>query len=78
MSQAHRRRAAAVGLMLSPDLEDAGIEPGGRRAEIIVEMLISALRGAVEWRRVNPGANTDGLIEAGMDLLWTGLGQLSG
>jgi len=76
VSQLHRRRAAAVGLLLAADLEDAGIDPGGPRAEIIVEMLISALRGAVEWRRVNPGAASDDLIDAGTDLLWTGLGHL--
>ena len=78
VSLAHRRRAAAVGLLLAADLEDAGIDPGGRRAEIIVEMLISALRGAVEWRRVNAGTGIDELIDAGTDLLWTGLGQLRG
>ncbi len=78
VSQAHRRRAAAVGMMLAADLEDAGIDPGGRRAEIIVEMLISALRGAVEWRRVNSGTGIDELIDGGTDLLWTGLGQLRG
>lgn len=76
VAQLHRRRAAAVGLLLSSDLEDAGIDPAGRRAEVIVEMLIAALRGAVEWRRVNPGASEDDLIDAGTDLLWTGLGRL--
>ncbi len=78
VAQLHRRRAAAVGLLLASDFEDAGIDPDGRRAEIIVEMLISALRGAVEWRRVNPGAGDDDLIDAGTDLLWTGLGHLRG
>ena len=76
MAELHRRRAAAVGLLLSADFEDAGIDPDGRRAAIIVEMLISALRGAVEWQRVNPEAADDDLIDAGTDLLWTGLGHL--
>ena len=44
--------------------------------QIIVEMLIASLRGAVEWWRVNPGAGNDDLIDAGTDLLWTGLGHL--
>jgi AcrR family transcriptional regulator len=76
VAELHRRRAAAVGLLLSSDFEDAGIAPDDRRAQIIVEMLISALRGAVEWRRVNPDAGNDDLIDAGTDLLWTGLGHL--
>ena len=78
VAELHRRRAAAVGLLLGSDFEDAGIDPAGRRAEVVVEMLISALRGAVEWRRVNPGAGDDDLIDAGTDLLWTGLGHLGG
>jgi AcrR family transcriptional regulator len=76
VAQLHRRRAGAVGMLLASDLEDAGIDPAGRRAEVIVEMLISALRGAVEWQRANPEAGNDDLIDAGTDLLWTGLGHL--
>jgi AcrR family transcriptional regulator len=71
-----RRRASAVGLLLASDFEAGGIDPAGDHAEIIVEMLISALRGAVEWRRAHPEASVEQLIEAGTDLLWTGLGHL--
>lgn len=74
----HRRRVAAVAALLAPDARRAGLDPRGRRAEIIVEMLISALRGAVEWRREHPEASIDELVEAGTDLLWTGLGRLGG
>lgn len=74
----HRRRVAAVAVLLAPDARRAGIDPRGRRAEIIVEMLISALCGAVEWRREHPEAGIDELVEAGTDLLWTGLGRLGG
>jgi AcrR family transcriptional regulator len=71
-----RRRATTVGMLLANDFEAAGIDPASDRAAIIVEMLISALRGAVEWRRERPEAGVEPLIEAGTDLLWNGLDHL--
>ena len=73
----HRRRVEAVSALLSADAEDAGIEPGSRRLEIIVEMLIAALRGGADWRREHPDVSVDEVVDAGADLLWTGLGRLS-
>jgi len=72
----HQRRVEAVAALLATDAEAAGLEPGSRRLEIIVEMLIAALRGAADWRRGHPEASVDELVDAGTDLLWTGLGQL--
>ena len=73
----HRRRVDAVTTLLAADAEAAGIDPGSQRLAIIVEMLIAALRGAAEWRRENPGAGIDEMVDAGTDLLWTGLGNLN-
>ena len=71
-----RRRVVAVGALLASDAEAAGIDPESRRAEVMVEMLIAALRGAAEWRREHPEAKRAELVEAGSALLWTGLGRL--
>ena len=46
-----------------------------RPVEAIVEMLIAALCGAVEWRAQNPGVERDLLVDAAMELLWRGLGR---
>jgi len=72
----HRARIAAVVAMLAADAESVGIDPAGRKAEAMVEMLIAALRGGVEWRRRYPDATREELVDAGMDLLWSGLGRL--
>ena len=72
----HRRRVEAVGTLLAADAEAAGVEPGDRRLQIIVEMLIAALRGAADWRHEHPDASIDELVDAGTNLLWTGLGRL--
>ena len=72
----HRRRVEAVAMLLAADAEAAGIEAGSRRLEAIVEMLIAALRGAADWRRDNPDVSVEELVDAGVDLMWTGLGQL--
>lgn len=75
-SHVHHQQVSAVGALLAEDARRAGIDPQSPRAEIIVEMLIGALCGAVEWRREHPGGSVDELVDAGTDLLWTGLGGL--
>jgi AcrR family transcriptional regulator len=72
----HRRRLKIVGRLLAPDMGRAGIDPESPRAKIMVGMLIAALCGAADWRREHPEATLEHLVEAGTDLLWTGLGQL--
>lgn len=66
-------RERAVGALLKPDAESAGIDPALPRFEVIVAMLIAALRGAVEWWRRHPEASSEELLEAGIELLSTGL-----
>ena len=68
-------RSAAVAALLAADAEAAGIDWGGRQAEIVVAMLIAALRGAVAWWREHPDAPVEELIDAGTELLWVGLGR---
>ena len=74
--EVHRARVAAVAALLASDAEAAGVDPGSRRAEVMVEMLIAALRGAGEWRREHPEASREDLVEAGTGLLWNGLARL--
>ena len=54
----------------------AGVDPAGPRAEAMVEMLIAALRGGAEWGQSRPDLSREELVEAALDLLWTGLGNL--
>ena len=51
-AEVHAQLVGAVAALLAADAEAAGIDPAAREA--IVEMLIAALRGAVEWRARNP------------------------
>ncbi len=69
-------RHHAVVILLAADLRDAGIDPESGSAGVVVEMLVGALIGAVEWRRKHRGVSRADLVEAGMGLLWTGLGHL--
>lgn len=76
--ESRRRRTAAVTQMLAGDFEKAGMDPGGPRAELMVEMLIGALSaGAAQWRREHGHALRAELVDVAMDLLWTGMSRLS-
>lgn len=77
-NQVADERNYAVVHLLADDLRAAGIDPAGRQAVIIVEMLVGALTGAVEWRRKQRSAppRTEA-VDAAVQLLWTGLGHLS-
>jgi AcrR family transcriptional regulator len=71
--QVHTELVGAVAALLAADAQAAGIDPGAREA--MVEMLIAALRGAVDWRARNPGAERGPVVDAAMELLWRGLGR---
>ncbi len=73
--QVHTELVGAVAALLAADAEAAGIDPAAREA--MVEMLISALRGAVEWRTRNADTDRDDVVEAAMELLWRGLGRIA-
>jgi hypothetical protein len=66
-----------VAALLARDAADAGIDPDSRRAEIMVELLVSALSGGVAWWHQHPGTPRAELVQAARDLLWTGLGHLA-
>ncbi|WP_320670576.1 TetR/AcrR family transcriptional regulator [Patulibacter defluvii] len=68
-------RTAAVGALLAADAHEAGLDRDPAQVEIVVEMLIAALTGAVAWWREHPGTSRAALVDAGTELLWTGLGR---
>lgn len=68
-------RTAAVAALLSADAHEAGLDRDPAQVEIIVEMLIAALSGAVAWWREHDDASRAALVDAGTELLWTGLGR---
>lgn len=67
----------AVATLLADDLRDAAIDPAGKPAAVMVEMLIGALTRAVEWRGRRGGLSREDTVDAAMTLLWTGLEALS-
>jgi AcrR family transcriptional regulator len=71
--QVHAQLVSAVATLLASDAQEAGIDTSA--LEAIVEMLIAALRGAVEWRERNPLVGRDEVVDAAMELLWSGLGR---
>ena len=71
--QVHTQLVGAVTALLAADAEAAGIDPAAREA--MVEMLIAALSGAVEWRAQHPEVDRELLVDAAMELLWKGLGR---
>jgi AcrR family transcriptional regulator len=76
--ESRRVRAGMVTRMLASDLEYAGIDPDGRRADLMVEMLIGALAaGAMEWLREHRETTRDEVVDIAMGLLWTGMSRPS-
>jgi len=74
--RAHSNRVVAVSALLAADARRAGLDPASAQAEAMVEMLIAALRGGAEWGRERPRVSREQLVDAALDLLWTGLGNL--
>ncbi|UTI64406.1 TetR/AcrR family transcriptional regulator [Paraconexibacter antarcticus] len=68
-------RVTAVAALLAADARAAGLDRSPAQVEIIVEMLVGALTGAVGWWREHPEATRADLVDAGTELLWTGLGR---
>ena len=70
------RSAQAVRVLLAADLKSAGIDPGSRRAEILVELAASAVEGIARWAHEHPDVSRKQLVDASMELLWDGLARL--
>lgn len=68
-------RVSAVAALLAADARAAGLDRNPAQAEIMIEMLLAALGGAVAWWREHPEAPRSDLVDAGTELLWTGLGR---
>lgn len=75
---ARRSRSAAVTEMLAGDLKHWGVDVGTARAALVVEMLAGALAaGADQWLREFPVVPRDDVVDAAMQLLWSGMSRLS-
>jgi AcrR family transcriptional regulator len=72
------RTTEAVRSLLAADLLAAGIDPGGDRAQVLIELAASAVEGIARWAHDHPDTAREELVEAAMELLWGGLAQLFG
>jgi AcrR family transcriptional regulator len=73
----HAVRVEAVAALLGPDSRSIGMDPDSTQMRIMVEMLIASIRGAVDWWHAHRSTSRAELLDAGMDLLWRGLGRTS-
>ena len=73
----HAVRVEAVAALLGDDARQIGMDPDSVQMRIMVEMLIAAIRGAVDWWQTHRATSRADLLDAGMDLLWRGLGRAS-
>ena len=71
----HAVRVQVVAELLGPDSRGIGIDPASVQMQIMVEMLIASIRGAVDWWQTHRSTSRATLLDAGMDLLWRGLGR---
>jgi hypothetical protein len=70
------RSAEAIRSLLATDLIAAGVDPAGRRAEILVEVAGSAVEGVARWSHDHPDVPREELVDAATELLWGGVEQL--
>ncbi len=80
VSADHRRCRAEsnrlLAALLAPDAKRAGIEPSSNVGQAIFSIHQAALRGAVRWWQAHPDVPREELVQAAMDVIWTGLGGL--
>jgi hypothetical protein len=70
------RSAEAIRSLLAADLSAVGVDPAGRRAEILVEVAGSAVEGIARWAHHHPAAPREELVDTVMELLWGGLERI--
>jgi AcrR family transcriptional regulator len=70
------RSAEAIRTLLAADLIAVGVDPAGRRAEILVEVAGSAVEGIARWSHHHPSVPRDELVDVVTELLWGGLERL--
>jgi AcrR family transcriptional regulator len=73
----HAVRVEIVAALLAPDARLIDMDPDSVQMRVMVEMLIAAIRGATDWWQTHRGTSRAELLDAGMDLLWRGLGRAS-
>lgn len=73
----HAVRVEAVAGLLAEDARGIGMDPDSTQMRIMVEMLIASIRGGVDWWQTHRATSRAELLDAGMDLLWRGLGRAS-
>lgn len=74
-----RRRTASNRLlaeMLAPDARRAGLDPASAVGQAMFALQTAALHGLVLWWRSHPKAKREDLVQAAMDLMWTGIDGL--
>jgi AcrR family transcriptional regulator len=70
------RSAEAIRSLLAADLIAVGVDPAGRRAEVLVEVAGSAVEGIARWAHHHPSVPREELVDVVMELLWGGLEQI--
>ncbi len=73
----HAVRVEAVAGLLAEDARGIGMDPDSTQMRIMVEMLIASIRGGVDWWQTHRATSRAELLDAGMELLWRGLGRAS-
>ena len=74
--QAWAERSARVVDLLTPDIERLGLTPDAVHLDLVVQMLMGALTQSVHWWGSRARSPRAAVLDAGMALMWDGLGQL--
>lgn len=68
-------RTRALTLLLGEGLRALGLDPASAEAALHVEVLVGGLDGLARWREHHPESGRRELVELGLRVFWTGLGQ---
>jgi AcrR family transcriptional regulator len=71
------RDTQAIRGLLAPDIERAGIDPESPRAIAAVTLVVSGIVGMTLWWNEHPDVPRETLVDAAMDVLWSGLERLA-
>lgn len=74
--QAWAERSVRVVDLLTPDIARLGLTPEEVHLDLVVQMLMGALAQSVHWWGGRAGVSREAVLDAGMALMWDGLGQL--
>lgn len=74
--QAWTERSDQVVGLLAPDIERLGLTTEDVHLDLVVQMLVGALSQSVQWWGDRTRISREDVLEAGMALMWDGLGHL--